>query len=173
MLENSYDASGIKFGILLSKVLSFKTVIFKKENDEIINNTIKEILKSNNYSIIDFNEIDGLSLDEILRLDSVQAKNMITFIAYNEVKYEIGNSDVKRLETSRCFKYFAFVKRTNENKNNLIDKEVEKIMLHDYQDSNTESRNVIKCFLQRHRYGTKENTNNAINEYIKSKKISK
>ena len=82
MLDNTYDASGINFGILISTDFpSIDDQVFKKNDLEAIANQIDKICNNKNCNILDFSKIDGLTIDEILNHNRIQLKNTIIVIA--------------------------------------------------------------------------------------------
>ena len=151
MLDNTYDAPGINFGILISTDFpSIDEQVFKKNDLEAIKNQIDKILNNNNYYILDFSKIDGLTIDEILNHNKLQSKNAIIVIAYTEMSYtNIYNQ--KYTDISILGK--IIVNRNDLNKNTTIDKEVEKTLMNSYNSNNSR---IVNCFLERYRYGSKD-----------------
>ena len=152
MLDNTYDAPGINFGILISTDFpSIDDQVFKKNDLEAIEKQFDKILNNKNFYIIDFSKIDGLTIDEILNHNKLQSKNAIIVIAYTEMSYtDIYNqkyTDISILSG-------IIVNRNDLNKNTTIDKEVEKIMMNSYNSIN--NRVVNYCYLERYRYGSKD-----------------
>jgi len=149
MLDNTYDAPGIKFGILISTDFPhMDDQVFKKNDLEAIENQIK-IFNNKNCNILDFSKIDGLTIDEILNHNRIQLKNTIIVIAYTEMSYtNIFNekyNDINILSK-------IIVNRNDLNKNTTIDEEVEKIM----NSYNSNNNRIFNCFLERYRYGSKD-----------------
>ena len=149
MLDNTYDAPGINFGILISTDFPhMDDQVFKKNDLEAIENQIK-IFNNKNCNILDFSKIDGLTIDEILNHHTIQLKNTIIVIAYTEMSYtNIFNekyNDINILSK-------IIVNRNDLNKNTTIDEEVEKIM----NSYNSNNNRIVNCFLERYRYGSKD-----------------
>ena len=151
MLDNTYDAPGINFGILISTDFpSMDDQVFKKNDLEAIDNQINIILNNKNFYIIDFSKIDGLTIDEILNHNKLQSKNAIIVIAYTEMSYT-NRFNEKYNDISILSK--IIVNRNDLNKNTTIDKEVEKILMNSYNSNNNR---IVNCFLERYRYGSKD-----------------
>ena len=151
MLDNTYDAPGINFGILISTDFpSMDDQVFKKNDLEAIDNQINIILNNKNFYIIDFSKIDGLTIDEILNHNKFQSKNAIIVIAYTEMSYT-NRFNEKYNDISILSK--IIVNRNDLNKNTTIDKEVEKILMNSYNSNNNR---IVNCFLERYRYGSKD-----------------
>ena len=150
MLDNTYDAPGINFGILISTDFpSIDEQVFKKNDLEAIENQIK-IFNNKNCNILDFSKIDGLTIDEILKHNRIQLKNTIIVIAYTEMSYT-NRFNEKYNNISILSK--IIVNRNDLNKNTTIDKEVEKILMNSYNSNNSR---IVNCFLERYRYGSKD-----------------
>lgn len=152
MLDNTYDAPGIKFGILISTDFpSIDEQVFKKNDLEAIENQIK-IFNNKNCNILDFSKIDGLTIDEILNHNKLQLKNTIIVVAYTEMSYtDIYNKEY--IDINILSK--ILINRNDLNKNTTIDKEVEKTM-NSYNSNNRNDNRIINCFLERYRYGSKD-----------------
>ena len=152
MLDNTYDAPGINFGILISTDFpSMDDQVFKKNDIEAIENQIDKICNNKNCNILDFSKIDGLTIDEILNHNRIQLKNTIIVIAYTKMSYT-NRFNEKYNDINILSK--IIVNRNDLNKNTTIDKEVEKIMMNSYNSIN--NRVVNYCFLERYRYGSKD-----------------
>ena len=151
MLDNTYDAPGINFGILISTDFQFiEDQVVKKNDLEAIKNQIDNILNNNNFYILDFSKIDGLTIDEILNHNKLQSKNAIIVIAYTEMSYtNIYNQ--KYIDINILSK--IIINRNDLNKNTTIDKEVEKTLMNSYNSNNSR---IVNCFLERYRYGSKD-----------------
>jgi len=151
MLDNTYDASGINFGILMSTDFpSIDEQVFKKNDLEALKNQIDKILNNNNCYILDFSKIDGLTIDEILNHNKLQSKNAIIVIVYTEMSYT-NRYNEKYNDISILGK--IIVNRNDLNKNTTIDKEVEKTLMNSYNSNNSR---IVNCFLERYRYGSKD-----------------
>ncbi len=151
MLDNTYDAPGINFGILISTDFQFiEDQVVKKNDLEAIKNQIDNILNNKNFYILDFSKIDGLTIDEILNHNKLQSKNAIIVIAYTEMSYtNIYNQ--KYIDINILSK--IIINRNDLNKNTTIDKEVEKTLMNSYNSNNSR---IVNCFLERYRYGSKD-----------------
>ena len=151
MLDNTYDAPGINFGILISTDFPhMDDQVFKKNDLEATENQIDNILNNKNFYIIDFSKIDGLTIDEILNHNKFQSKNAIIVIAYTEMSYT-NRYNEKHKDISILSE--IIVNRNDLNKNTTIDKEVEKTLMNSYNSNNNR---IVNCFLERYRYGSKD-----------------
>ena len=151
MLDNTYDAPGINFGILIST--DFPLIddqVFKKNDLEAIENQINIICNNKSCYILDFSKIDGLTIDEILNHNKLQSKNTIIVIAYTEMSYT-NTYNQKYIDINILSK--IIINRNDFNKNTTIDKEVEKTLMNSYNSNNNR---IVNCFLERYRYGSKD-----------------
>ena len=165
MLENSYDASGIKFGIIMS--MQFRNSFNEFNNDEEKNNaSIKKLLYGKNYQIIDFKEIDGLTIEEVLNLNDRQMPDTILFIMYSSVQYETSQNvklnDISNVE-------IIPIQKTDENKDKQIDEVIINDILKKYDSKDESYKRKVKCFLQRYKYQTKAKTDKIIKEKVYKK----
>ena len=166
MLENTYDASGINFGIIISKDLSKFDDNFIHGNSNEINDAVNRIRNNPSNYIIDFNNIDGLTVDEILDFKQIQMNNTIFVVAYSKIEYTDRN---KMDNMYYNILYNIIVPRTELNKDKPIDKVVEGIIKKVYSNSTEKDKRYMKCFLERYRFGSKEKTDEKIKEYINRK----
>ena len=171
MLENTYDATGYNFGILLTTCENLHNKM-----ERIIRHipeyqwevSFGELLSNSNMKIIDFSEIDGLTINDLKNFP-VFNNSVLIFIMYDEV--ELKNRSLHHSEEER------YIKKTNISESEIFDLDsykkdtqiddmiVERLLGNINKKSNNYQRRA-KCFLQRYKYGTKEKTD----EKIKSMK---
>ena len=165
MLENSYDALGIKFGIIISPFFNDCS----KELESIEKQ--EEILRESMWKahIVDFNDVDGLTLDEVLKISpKKQANNVIVFVIYNGIEYEVAQGTRKQVEIGDMHSYF--IKKNKENCNQQIDDVISNWIIDElYQKADDNLKKYFNCFLQRYKYGTKKRTDEVLKEKIYNK----
>lgn len=155
MLENSYDASGIKFGIVCLPDLREYCL-------EDIIKLISDSFKNEEVYIIDFEAIDGLTANEIS--PTLQSKDeKILICAYSRIEYE----DIygKRKLDSTIYQYYVVSKAINSDV--PIDVVLESMMLGKYSTADDIFRKCARCFLERYRYGTKEKVDEQIQKIMR------
>lgn len=167
MKENSYDGKGLKFGILVSELFPLN----KKSSEEGLKEDnylqyIQELLKRK-IQLIDFDSIDGLTIEEIEELfQKILPENLIIFMMYNKVDYFTNNSK----NTSISLKHTIVIERDKFRKDKRIDEIIEDTIFKNYSSYDDNLRKYANCFLERYRYGTKEETDKKIMEYKKRNK---
>ena len=164
MLENSYDVPGIKFGILLSPDLHTHGRTLKNSNNaRFVYEIMDEIITSPSHAIIDFSNVDGLTIGEVSEMSkSNQASNCIVFVVYSNMKE--GEKVVYN-----CVYTYLFIDVNQELSNIPIDKVIENHYMTNYSEQDEETKKRINCFLQRYRYKTKERTDEIIKEKVYKK----
>lgn len=163
MLENSYDVPGIKFGILLSPDLHSNGRILKYSNNaRFVCEIMDEIISSKKTAIIDFSNLDGLTIGEVAEMSREnQAKDCIVFVVYSNMK------EGEKVIYNYVYDYL-FIDVNQKLCNIPIDKAIENhYMTTNYSEQDEETKRIINCFLQRYNYGTKEKTDEKIKEYTK------
>lgn len=164
MLIDSYDAQGIKFGIVKTDDFltnSYYNSVFNGNNNSKKNEVINELISTNNGTIINFNEFDGLTTEEIRNAMGYSDNTPIIFVIYSSFE-TINLSGQKN-------KYINILDRIiiRGVNDSLIDENIEAYMINNYQSFDKKQKKIANCFLQRYRYGTKEKTDEAIKQYIK------
>lgn len=156
MLENSYDASGVKFGLVCSP--DFPNFSLKD-----LVKSMAQAFKGENAYIIDFEAIDGLTVNEILGGSRLQSKDAIIICAYSHIEYE----DVcgKRNAYNAIYNYYIVLEMIY--KDMPIDQAIESIMLNQYSTADDNRRKYARCFLERYRYGTKEKVDEQIQKIMR------
>ena len=84
---------------------------------------------------------------------------------YNRVDYLTNNSK----NTSISIKHTIIIERDKFKKNKRIDEIITDTILTNYSSYDDNLRKYANCFLERYRYGTKEETDKKIMEYKKKK----
>ena len=165
MLKDSYDAKGIKFAVVVStKFPKYSEVLDGTDSDAMIN-VVKETVSNDFANFIDFDNFDGLTIGEVLKIGShLQAKSTIVFVSYTG--FETTRLLPKMVNLGDV--YIDFIRCTDENRNTPIEEFLAQTYLQNDCEKNEPIKNRnIKCFLQRYIFGTKEITDATINEYIK------
>lgn len=164
MLIDSYDATGIKFGILMTDgfLTDYYDYVFKGEDLDKINEAANELIL-NNKAIIDFNEFDGLTTEEVYKIMKYSHNTPLIFVVYSGFE-TIDSLNQRNVCNGILYKYII---RGVKYKDSLIDEDIEEIMVKNYQSYDRNEKRLVNCFLQRYRYGTKEKTDEAIKRYIK------
>jgi hypothetical protein len=166
MLENSYDASGIKFGIIMSMQFRNFSNEINTSDEKKKKESIKKLLYGRNYQIIDFKEIDGLTLEEVLNLNDRQLSDTVLFIMYSSIQYETSQNvklkDISNIE-------IIPIQKTDKNKDKQIDEVIINDILKDYDSKDESYKRKVRCFLQRYKYATKEKTDEIIIEKVYKK----
>ena len=158
MFENSYDVPGLKFGVVVSPVL--RNVKMSEKDSKSRDKLIEEIFQSRHYCVTDFKDVDGLTIDDILRtFPECQTTDTVLFIIYNSLN--VDNSDNIK---SRALSYYLFI--GSDDKNISIDKIIEKYFLKNYNQGNDNWKKMIKCFLQRYNYRCKSRVDQVIKEKV-------
>ena len=167
MKENSYDGKELKFGILVSELFSLKQrnlEDFSKDID--YKKYVQELIKTK-IQLIDFDDIDGLTIEELEELlPKNLPENLIIFMMYNKVDYFRNNSK----NTSVSLKHTIVIERDKFRKDKRIDEIITDTIFRDYSSYNENLKKYANCFLERYRYGTKEETDQKIMEYKKKNK---
>ena len=160
MLKNSYDASGFHFGIAVSPRLQELDTgltstgpVFNRQDSE----KITRILES--VEFVDFSNIDGLTLDEITRCYTNKS-NIILFVIWESLG--IKKEDEYYTNEKTLVNYRTVFHKGEWNKDVPIDELVENHMLVYYPRYDERLQKIAKCFLQRYRYGTKEETDKVL-----------
>lgn len=166
MLENSYDASGIKFGIIMSTQIRYNKDL-ESEDEEVRKKAYSKLLYSRTFNIIDFSNVDGLTLDEVLNLSDKQQEDTVLFIIYSNVKYDmtcgIEVNDISNTE-------FISIKRDDKNHDKQLDDVIISKMLEEYSTKDESYKRKVRCFLQRYKYETKSKTDEIIKEKVIDRK---
>ena len=163
MLIDSYDAQGIKFGILVSNEMANYIDVFNKDNLDKITKAVNIIIEKSSTRIIDFSALDGLTCKEVHKAMGFSRNTPIIFVIYNS--YETINSFNQKFVNNSILQSAIIRNIADEDK--LIDEVVEETILENYKTFDKTAKRQYKCFLQRYRYGTKEKTDEFINQYIK------
>ena len=64
--------------------------------------------------------------------------------------------------------YYIIISADKNTENERIDEVIEKVMLNNYENKDNDIKRIMRCFLERHRYGSKEKTDAKIKEYVKN-----
>ena len=169
MLNNTYDASGIQFGILLSRKFPyFNDSIFLNDYGIINQKAVFDVINMEGISILEFKYVDGLALNEINNGNNYIFKNTILFVVYNKILFNTASKELIENITDNNILYYIIISIDKSNENKRIDEIVEEVMLNNYHKQNEKVQRIMRCFLERHRYGSKEKTDAKIKEYLKN-----
>lgn len=175
MLENSYDIPGIRFGILISKKFNglhnysldqrIKTVSAAVDNKECIFVPLDQVSGLQVREITDFiNYINDIKCD------------CIVFSVYHHIKYpkisvdsscgktKVGFKDVALdldIDVATECNNYCLISTTIYNigedaKDREFDDIVVDEIISDYSNASSKDQRWMRCFLQRHKYGTKD-----------------
>lgn len=165
MQENTYDIPGLKFGLLISeKFPKIDDSIFKTDPEksaDVVNQLLDESTR-----IIDFKEIEGFTIDEILDHKQFQFKNTVVIVAYTNMVYKDHNG-YTGIETLP--RYSLILGRREQYKDESIEEVIERTFLEDYSNASKEAKKYMKCFLERYRYGDKKRVKKKIASFKKQK----
>ena len=171
MLDNTYDATGYNFGVLLTGYEKLNNKMKQKIKhipEYQWGVSFGEIISNSDMKIIDFSEIDGLTIND-LKAFPIFNNEVLIFIMYDKV--ELKNRSLHHSEEERYIKktniseYEIFDLNSYERYTKIDDMIAERLVYKLLEKSNNYQRRA-KCFLQRYKYGTKEKTD----EKIKSMK---
>ena len=167
MLENSYDATGIKFGIIISSELPEYSDLINSNDIDLVTQTLEKVISNcEKVRFIDFSQIDGLKVKEVLELTSgVQLKDAFIFTAYNNFKHSAIDLGYGQSNGRNYIRKTILFDKCERYKEMTIDKKIEEYIIENYDNSDEDEKRWMRCFLQRYRYGTQEKTN----EFIKQK----
>lgn len=155
MKENTYDIKTYQFGILAPKKEYSDDEIRKLNElageDRISEGTrfIKDLV-SKACPIINFDDIDGLTLEDIKSLGLCKGDTII-FILYDEVNEIYKN----KVSPNIVIQYFSFIDVKGKTKNSLVSNIIEKDLLKHYDKSSQNAKRRIRCFLERYQYKSK------------------
>lgn len=167
MLENSYDAKGIKFAIFMSCKLPKYSKVFAGDNTDACFEIMQKLVAHFCADFVDFDNFDGLTVGEIQQMGKLlQAQSTIIFVSYTG--FETNHIMQNMLSLGNV--HIDYIQCTDENKNKPIDEVIVEEYLSKYDENNSPKKNrYIKCFLQRYRYGTKERTDEVLKEKVYKK----
>lgn len=167
MKENTYDIKTYQFGIIVPKE-EYSDEEIRKLNELAGEDRISEgskfikDLASKSCPIINFDDIDGLTLEDIKSL-GLCIGDTIIFILYDEVNEIYKN----KVSPKIVIQYFSFIDVKGKTKNSLVSNIIEKDLLKYYDKSSQNAKRRTRCFLERYQYKTKgyvtkilKNTNN-------------
>ena len=163
MKENSYDAKELRFGIIVSEYLSLNRKGLKDIPKDDYNKFIEELFKMK-LEVIDFDNIDGLTIGEIREVASkILPEDMIVFIMYNKVEWNFNNTK----NTNISSKQTIIIRFEDFDDNLKIDDIITGNILNNYESYNYTTKKYAKCFLERYKYGNKEETDKKLMQYKK------
>ena len=169
MQEKTYDIPGLKFGLLISdKFPKIDDSIFKTDPEksaDVVNRLLNQ-----SPQIIDFKEIEGLTIDQILDHKRFQFKNTVIIVAYTNMVYK-GNNGYTAIETIP--RYALILDRKEQYKDEPIDITIERTFLDNYSNASKETKKYMRCFLERYRYGDKKEVKKIIAPFKKTKQKQK
>lgn len=162
MLNNSYDASGYHFGIATSTRLqeledvSGGPIVSLQDRAKIMS-----ILETAEF--VDFSNIDGLTMGEITSCYTKES-NVILFVMWEAIR--IRDMDRDTLMENKNVSYRMVFHSNILNRDMPFDEVVESHLLSFFPQYDQDIEKRAKCFLQRYRYGTKEETDKRLEKII-------
>ena len=158
MLENSYIAKGFKYGIVFSPYMEEnREELFNKSYEEQAE-MVKSFSLCPGSGIVEFEDADGLSIREVMEMiDYKTLASTLVFVMYKGFKKESGYLKYVKL-------FPVFIQCDDENLDTHIDDVIVNYMLDNYSDDKTEYNEMVKCFLQKYKFKTKERTNVKLKE---------
>lgn len=154
MKENTYDIKTYQFGVIVPKEYSDEEI--RKLNELVGEDRISEGTRfikdsaSKGCPIINFDDIDGLTLEDIKSLGLCKGDTII-FILYDKVNETYKN----KVSPNIVIQYFSFIDVKGKSKNCLVSNLIEKDLLQQYDKSSQNAKRRIRCFLERYQYKTK------------------
>ena len=167
MLENSYDLSGIKFAIIMSCNFPKYSKVLAGADMDASFGVIQKAVEYSNADFVDFENFDGLTIGEILKMGKdMQAKSTIVFASYSGFKTNHQLPNMLSLDNLSI----EYIQCTDENKDRPIDEVIAEKYFSQYDETKFPKKcRKIKCFLQRYKYGTKERTDEVLKEKVYKK----
>lgn len=156
MLNNTYDVSGYRYGILATKNENIQKYISENANNQAMDwiGLIKVMVDNNNLIIVDFDDVDGLTLKEIKDYKMFN-NDVLLFVMYDKActrDDKQGHTDEFTIRNTLISTIDSYDENTPID--DMIIDGLSKFM--DNQNESIIKR--YKCFLQRYKYGTKEKT---------------
>lgn len=154
MKENTYDIKTYQFGVIVPKEYSDEEI--RKLNELVSEDIISEGTRfikdsaSKSCPIINFDDIDGLTLEDIKSLGLCKGDTII-FILYDKVNETYKN----KVSPNIVIQYFSFIDVKGKTKNSIVSNTIEKDLLKHYDKSSQNAKRRIRCFLERYQYKTK------------------
>ena len=156
MRLDSYDSDAFKYGVISFKEKNNVGLIKKlREKDESVNKLLSV------EQIIDFSQVEGLTLEEISSYPSLICDNHIFFVMYDQIPMNQRQSNKIR--------HIISIDRANHNGDDPIDEVITEYLEKHYHDLGTSGRNRINAFLERYRYGSHKETKDRI-QYLINKR---
>ena len=168
MLNNTYDASGYRYGILATRNDDIQRKMSENAHNEEMdwNQLIRIMIDSGNLTIIDFEDIDGLTLKELKNYKTIN-KDILLFVMYDRTNIR----EKWPRQTDEFNIRSTIIKSLSSYPENITIDDIMEEVLYKYVDDTDDFINKrIKCFLQRYKYGTKEETDKKILQKINNRK---
>ena len=156
MLNNTYDVSGYRYGILATKNKNVQKLISENANNEAMDwiSLIKVMVENNDLILIDFSDVDGLTLKELKDYKIIN-NDLLLFVMYDKACVNDNNpSHTDEFIIRHTLISTMDIYDENIPIDDMIIDGLSKCM--DNQNESIIKR--YKCFLQRYKYGTKEKT---------------
>ena len=158
MLNNTYDASGYRYGIFATNSSEVQRIISENsENESAVYwmAIFERMGNSNKLIIIDFEDIDGLTIEELRTFEMVN-NDVLFFVMYDRTNINDGikgHSNEFKIRNIFCCKMNKYPESMP-----IDDMIVEELFKNEKELTNKRT----KCFLQRYKCGTKEETDKMI-----------
>ncbi len=169
MQENTYDIPGLKFGLLISDEFPKQDDSIFKTDPEKSADVVNQLL-NRRPQIIDFKEIAGFTIGEILDHKKFQFKNTVVIVAYTNMVYK-GHNGHTVIETIP--RYALILDRKEQYKDESIEITIERTFLENYSNASKKTKKYMRCFLERYRYGDKKEIKKIIAPLKKQKQKEK
>ncbi|MBR3211171.1 MAG: hypothetical protein IKF71_04470 [Bacilli bacterium] len=158
MRIDTYNTEAFKFGVVSLDNINMENV-HKIEKAMEESKTLKSVLSEER--IIDFSQVDGLTLEELSTYPSIMFKDSVYFVMYDH----IPNSGKKQI-----IRYIIPIEKTEQSKEKPIDEAVLDYFERNYSNLGNSERARAHCFMERYKYGTKKATNEHIQRLINKRK---
>ena len=161
MLDNTYDVSGYRYGVLMYPKN------FQKQFSEI--NDDKEDYKETSLpidgkEIVSFDNIDGITIKELRSYqDSLLDRDYLLFVMYDSIlvsKLVDGGmySQPEKKEFNKAIIRYAYAINIKDQEDKRVEEVITTHFLETMPLLSQTNQNRALCFLQRYMYGTKEET---------------
>ena len=172
MKDNTFDVSGYHFAIMLRDDYGFNNLVdmYAEKNDsESIIQLYLNRGADGNLLIVDFDQIDGLTLDEFSRFKNVNLK-AIFFAMYDKMSALRMSYEPY---TCNSFYHTDFFNLDKYDKDMTVDRAVEEELKKMYLKSSEATKRRIRCFLQRYRYDSIDEVKEILGDYSKDESLDK
>ena len=160
MLNNTYDVSGYRYGILATKNENIQKYISENANNQAMDwiALIKVMIENNHLILVDFGDVDGLTLKELKDYKMIN-NDLLLFVMYDKACVNDSNPS----HTDEFVVRHTLISTIDSyDENTPIDDMIIDGLSKCMDNQNESMIKRYKCFLQRYKYGTKEKTDEKI-----------